>query len=166
MELYEAIKKRRSIRKFSSVSVFKEVIEKLVEAASWAPYACECWKFVAVGSLDGKKRLAKAAGQSWIATAPYIIVVGADITGRSERHKTLYCIQDTAAAIQNLMLAATAEKLGTCWIGSFNDDEARKVVNFPKEIQVVAMIPVGHPAESPTSTRKGLKEILWWENYS
>jgi len=166
MTLEEIITTRRSVRSFTDEPVSREVILKLLDMARWAPYACECWRFVVVQDPDRRKELAKAAAQSWIATAPVIIVVGAEVAGKSKRHKELYCIQDTAAAIQNLMLAAVDNGLGTCWIGSFDEERVGKIVGFPNDIRTVAMIPVGYPrTPQKKSTRTPLEKVLYWEKY-
>ena len=177
MTLEEIITTRRSVRSFTDEPVPKKVILKLLDMARWAPYASECWRFVVVEEMEGKERLAQASRQSWIATAPVIIVVGADVEIFAEqgskwwrwdayKFRELFYIQDTAAAIQNLMLTAVDMGLGTCWIGSFNEGEVAKAVNFPASIRPVAIIPVGHPAQpQKKSTRGPLEEIVFWEKY-
>ena len=128
-----------------------------------------------VEAPERKEQLAQDARQGWIAKAPAIIVLGADTRGMSERlgwrwdaykFRGLFYIQDTAAAIQNLMLAAVDMGLGTCWIGSFNEGDVAKTVAFPARIRPVALIPVGHPAKpQQKGTRGPLEEIVSWEKY-
>ncbi|MEM3090706.1 MAG: nitroreductase family protein [Candidatus Bathyarchaeia archaeon] len=173
MDVFEAIKGRRSIRAFQSRDVPSEIVEKLIEAARWAPSAgnIQPWEFVIVRSPETKKRLAEAAlGQSFIEEAPVVIVVCADeersASGYGSRGRTLYCIQDTAAAIQNIHLAAYAMGLSTCWVGAFREDEARKILKIPEGVRPVAIIPVGYPAESPTPrSRRPLKQIIHYERF-
>ena len=75
-------------------------------------------------------------------------------------------MQDTAAAIQTLMLAATAEGLGTCWIGSFNDGDTARIVGLPFPVRPVAMVVLGHPAdEGRERTRRPLDEVVFWEAF-
>ncbi len=161
MNQQEAIRTRRSIRSYTDKSASKETILELLDLATCAPYATRCWRFVAVLESERRKQLAEIADQSWIAEAPAIIVVGADTQAFSESQNTrwdaykfrkVFYIQDTAAAIQNLMLAATDMGLGTCWIGSFNEGGVSKSVHFPKNIRPVALVPVGHPAKLPKRT--------------
>ena len=131
MTVKDAIKARRSVRRFQEKPVLREVIMELLDMARWAPHANECWRFVVVQEQARKEHLADAARQRWIASAPVIVVVGADlmmrpgISGRWDAYKFrgIFPIQDTAAAIQNLMLTATEYGLGTCWIGSFNEGD-------------------------------------------
>ncbi|MEM2987866.1 MAG: nitroreductase family protein [Candidatus Bathyarchaeia archaeon] len=173
VDVFEAIKGRRSIRAFQSRDVPSGIVEKLIEAARWAPSAgnIQPWEFVIVRNPETKKRLAEAAlGQSFIEEAPVVIVVCADeersASGYGSRGRTLYCIQDTAAAIQNIHLAAYAMGLSTCWVGAFREDEARKILKIPEGVRPVAIIPVGYPAESPTPrSRRPLKQIIHYERF-
>ncbi|MEM2879689.1 MAG: nitroreductase family protein [Candidatus Bathyarchaeia archaeon] len=173
MDVFEAIRGRRSIRAFRETDVPKETVEKLIEAASWAPSAgnIQPWEFIVVRNPETKRRLAEAAlGQSFIEEAPVVIVVCADeersARGYGTRGKTLYCIQDTAAAIQNIHLAAYALGLGTCWVGAFREEEARKILEIPDGVRPVAIIPVGYPAESPSPrSRRPLKQIIHYEKF-
>jgi nitroreductase len=173
MDVLEAIKGRRSIRAFKNEDVSKEIIDKLIEAAIWAPSAgnIQPWEFIIVRKPEIKRRLAEAAlGQHFIEEAPVVIVVCANEKRSSEgygaRGKTLYCIQDTAAAIQNIHLAAYSFGLGTCWIGAFKEEEARKILKVPNGIRPVAMIPVGHPAEAPSPrSRRPVSQIVHYETF-
>lgn len=172
MTLEEAIRSRRSVRRFTDEPVPQETILELLDLARWAPYASECWRFVVVQKQERKERLAEAARQSWIADAPVVIVLGAhtalrpDIASRFDAYKFrgLFPIQDTAAAIQILMLAAVERGLGTCWIGSFNEGEVAAVVGLPYEVRPVAMVVLGYPADRPSErTRRPLDEVVFWE---
>jgi nitroreductase len=173
MDVLEAIKGRRSIRAFKSQNVSAEIIEKLVDAARWAPSAgnIQPWEFIIVRKPEIKRRLAEAAlGETFIEEAPVVIVVCANENRSSQgygiRGKTLYCIQDTAAAIQNIHLAAYSLGLGTCWIGAFREEEAREILNIPHEVRPVAIIPVGYPAESPSPpSRRPINQIVHYETF-
>jgi nitroreductase len=173
MDVFEAIKGRRSIRAYKAVDVPEETVEKLIDAARWAPSAgnIQPWEFIVVRNPEIKRRLAEAAlGQSFIEEAPVVIVVCADeersARGYGVRGRTLYCIQDTAAAIQNIHLAAYALGMGTCWVGAFREDEARRILGIPEGIRPVAIIPVGFPAESPAPrSRRPLKQIIHYEKF-
>jgi len=173
MDVFEAIKGRRSIRKFDSKEVSDEELRRILDAAIRAPSAgnIQPWSFIVVKNPNKRRDLAGAAyGQIFIAEAPLVIVVCADErasgSGYGSRGRTLYCIQDTAAAIQNILLAAHALGLGSCWVGAFNEDAARKVVKTPPEVRPIALIPIGHPAEKPYVTgRKTLNSVVHWEKY-
>jgi len=173
MDVLEAIKGRRSIRAFKSEDVPPEIVEKLIDAARWAPSAgnIQPWEFIIVRNPEIKRNLAKAAlNQSFIEEAPVVIVVCADEVRSSQgygvRGKTLYCIQDTAAATQDIHLAAYSLGLGTCWVGAFNEEEARKILEIPQGVRPVAIIPVGYPAEKPPArNRRPLNQIIHYEKF-
>lgn len=173
MDVLEAIKGRRSIRAFKSDHVSAEIIWELLEAATWAPSAgnIQPWEFIVVRNLKIKQKLAEAAlSQKFIAEAPVLIVVCANENlssiGYGVRGKTLYCIQDTAAAIQNIHLAAYSLGLGTCWVGAFQEEEARKILMIPKGVRPVAMIPIGYADKIPSPRkRRPLDEIVHYETF-
>lgn len=173
MDILEIIKGRRSIRNFKTENLPEQAVENLVEAARWAPSAgnIQPWKFVIVRKPEIKKMLAKAAlEQAFVEEASVVIVVCADENrssqGYGNRGRTLYCIQDTAAAIENIHLAAYSLGFGTCWIGAFDEEEARTILKIPQGIRPVAIIPVGYPAESPQpGNRRSLDEIVHYETF-
>jgi nitroreductase len=173
MELVSAIKDRRSIRTFKKQDIPQETINKLIEAALLAPSAgnAQSWAFVLVKEQATKQALSKAAlGQRWVAEASVVFVVCADEKRAKEsygdRGKTLYCIQDTAAATQNILLTACSLGLGACWVGAFREDEVRKIVKAPQEMRPVAMIPVGYPSESPPArSRRSASEVVFSESF-
>jgi len=173
MELVEAIKDRRSIRAFKKQDVSQEAIDKLVEAALLAPSAgnAQSWAFVLVKDQATKLALSKAAlGQRMVAEASVVFVVCADEKraqqSYGERGRMLYCIQDTAAATQNILLTACSLGLGACWVGAFREEAVRKIVNTPEEMRPVAMIPVGYPDESPPArSRRPASEVVYNESF-
>jgi len=173
MDVLEAIKGRRSIRAFLNRDVSPEIVEKLVEAACWAPSAgnIQPWEFIIVRKPETKQKLVEAAlGQTFIEEAPVVIVVCANenrsAQGYGVRGKTLYCLQDTAAAIQNIHLTAYSFGLGTCWIGAFKENEAKEILKIPNGIRPVAIIPVGYPAETPKPrNRRPINQIIHYETF-
>lgn len=173
MDVFEVIKGRRSIRSYKKQDIPEDTVRKLVEAAIMAPSAgnVQPYKFVIVNSEKGRQQLSRAAfNQRILLEAPVAIVVCADEKEASKKYgdrgKKLYCIQDTAAAIQNLLLAAYSLGLGTCWIGAFNEDDARKVVNAPKEMRPLAIIAIGYPNEMPHPTsRRSFEEVANQEKF-
>jgi len=173
LDLFEAIKQRRSVRAYTREDVSEEDVEKLIEAARLAPSAgnIQPWRFVIVRGAEVKRKLAEAAlYQTFIEEAPVVIVVCADEAqssqGYGNRGATLYCIQDTAAATQNILLAAHALGLGTCWVGAFREELVKKALNAPMNIRPVAIIPVGHAAEKPRAPlRRSLEEVVHYETF-
>ncbi len=155
MDVYEAIYNRRSVRRYSERDVSPQIIEGLLKVACQAPTAgnLQPWRFWVVRNSVIKDGLVRVAyGQSFIGKAPVVIVVGADISisalGYGERGSHLYALQDTAAAIENLLLAAQAEGLGACWVGAFNEHAARQTLELPPNIRPIAIIPIGYPEET------------------
>ncbi len=168
MDVFEAIRTRRSVRRYTPDPVPDEVLAELLSAAILAPSAgnAQPWRFIAVRDPKLREGLVAAAyGQTFLAEAPVVIVVCADLERARrtyrERGETLYCLQDTAAAVQNLLLAATAKGLGTCWVGAFDEGKTAELLGLPKNLRPVAMIPVGKPAEVPqVRPRRPLTEVM------
>ncbi len=173
MDVFEGIKNRRSTRAFTKKPVSEQQVTKLIDAARWAPSAgnIQPWKFVVVRDAETKRRLAKAAlDTSFIEEAAVVIVVCTEQMRSARRYGSrgakLYCLQDAAAATQNMLLAAHALGLGACWIGAFQEEEVRKVLNVPNGVRPVAIVPVGHSAEKPAArSRKRIGEITYHETF-
>jgi nitroreductase len=148
-----AIFERRSCRSFRSDPIPKEHIDLFIEVLRWAPSAGnrQPWRFHIVTKKKKKQELAEAAfGQNFITPAPIVfgvVAVPEESAARyGERGERLYCIQDTAAAVENLLLAATALGYGSCWIGAFDDDAVSRTLGLPPGHIPVALVPLGRPA--------------------
>ncbi|MEE9592158.1 MAG: nitroreductase family protein [Thermoplasmata archaeon] len=156
MELSSAIGGRRSIREYRDQDVPEELVDRLLMAAIQAPSAGnrQSWEFVVVRDVERKEDLARAASdQEFLAKAPVILAVCADRARSAERYGArgadLYCIQDCAAATQNLLLTAFSMGLGTCWVGAFDEGAVSKLLQLPEDVRPLALVPVGYPAEDP-----------------
>ena len=166
MNVYDAIKTRRSIRAYKPDPVPEDKLNKVLEAARLAPSGKngQPWRFVVVRDPAIRQALVAACkGQTCLAQAPVVIAVcGADAEAYQKQGGYMTSmVMDTAIALEHLMLAATVEGLGTCWIGAFNEGEVRKILNVPANLRIVALTPLGYPAESPNpQPRKELKEIV------
>lgn len=163
VDVSEAIKGRRSIRAYKKQDVSEEKVEKLLEAARWAPSAgnLQPWEFVVVRTQAVKARLAEAAlNQKYVEEAPVVIVVCANEKRSSARYgtrgKALYCIQDTAAAVQDILLTAYSVGLGSCWVGAFDEDAVKGVLKAPEGVRPVAIVLVGYADEAPSAPRRRL----------
>lgn len=173
MDVFEAIKQRRSVRAYTSEEISEEDIKKLIEAARLAPSAgnIQPWEFVIVRNAETKRKLSYAAlHQIFIEEAPVVIVVCADAArssmGYGSRGANLYCLQDTAAATENMLLAAHALGLATCWVGAFHEDEVAKAVNTPRNVRPVAIVPVGRPARKPSApAKRSIREIVHYDRF-
>jgi nitroreductase len=153
--------RRFSCRRFAADPVPEPVLDELLEAARWAPSAgnLQPWRFLVVRSPAVRRLLAAAAfDQTFVTEAPVTVVVCAvpDESARryGTRGRTLYCLQDTAAAVENLLLAATAHGLGTCWVGAFDEEAAARALDLDPAWRPVALVPVGRPAEQPHGRRR------------
>ena len=149
------------MREFKSAPVKEKDLEKILDAARWAPSAghCQPLELVVVRDRTTRQDLARAAlWQTFIAEAPISIVVCANVPRTSRRYgrrgEELYCIQDTAAAVQNILLAAYALGYATCWVGAFDDDAVAEVIKTPAGVRPVAIIPLGKPAEEPSPPQR------------
>ena len=157
MEILEIIKNRRSIREFQEKPIPEEIIDRLIEALIWAPSAgnLQSRKFYFVLNQEIKEKLVKASlGQGFIARAPLVVVGCTDeriILRYGERGKNLYSICDVAASIQNMMLAAYSENLGSCWVGAFDEKEVAKILNLPDNLRPIVIVPVGYSADEPSA---------------
>jgi nitroreductase len=168
MDFLKLAKSRKSIRNFTPDDVGNDQVTALLRAAQAAPSGgnCQPWHFYVIRDRSVMERIvAESCRQSWMLTAPLWIVVGADYT-RSERSygdrgKNLYCIQDTAAAIQNMLLCAKSMELGTCWCGAFDETSLAAILEMPVDMRPVALIPVGHPVADPVSrSRRPIDDIV------
>ncbi len=171
MNIYELIKKRKSIRSYQSKSIEKEKLDRILEAGRLAPSAknSQAWKFIVTGNSEIKKDLIKACrGQKFIAEADKIITVCVDEGGtylEQGNYMGAFAV-DGAIALQQMILAATEEGLGTCWIGAFYEDKVKKVLNIPDKYRVVGLTPLGYPAGSGRDRdRKPLSEIVCQEKW-
>lgn len=173
MQTMDCIKGRASVRKYKPDAVPDAVLKELIEAATQAPSSgnVQDWEYVIVKTPEGKNALAKAAfNQSFVSNAPCVIVVCSDIERISkaygERGKALYSIQNTSAAIQNLMLAAWDKGLGTCWLGAFNEEAVKGAVVMPTNVRPLAIITLGYPAERPSKPRRRpTDKTVHWETF-
>ncbi len=164
MTVLEVIRSRRSIRDFQDRPVPADAVDALIEAIRWAPSAgnLQSRKFYFVFNPETRKQLSRAAlNQGFIAAAPLVVVACLDrsIASRyGDRGVDLYAIEDAAAAVMNLMLAAHEQGLGSVWVGAFNEREVTRVMSLPAVLRPVAIIPVGVPAQIPKPPSRVARE--------
>lgn len=162
MELSEAIKKRRSVRNYKINTVSWNLIAEVLDAGRQAPAAgnLQNFYFIVVRNKEKKQELAKAShDQNWMNKAPVHIVVCSDETKLirlyGERGEDLYSPQNTAAAIQNILLKATDLSLATCWVGAFNEKKVIEIMEINKEnVRPQAIITLGYPKTTPKQPLK------------
>lgn len=171
MDLMEAIKTRRSIRRFKPTPVPDNLLKEVLNAARLAPTACNAqpWRLVVVRDEQVKLKLAASAnGQKFIAQAPIVIVACGipeeafpTVGGYMSSH-----VVDVSIVVDHLTLAAHSLGLGTCWIASFKEDKVRELLGVPEDVRVVAITPLGYPDENPERpSRRNLEELVRYEKY-
>ena len=166
MELMEAIRKRFSARSYLDKPVEAEKLQRVMEAARLAPSASnrQEWRFVLIQDPQRRQAISEAAGQPFIGTAPVVIVACANDTDRIMRCGLACHPIDVAIALEHVALQATAEGLGTCWIGSFDQAGVKAIIGAPEGVEVVELMPLGYPAtEAPPKNRLPLEEIGYEE---
>jgi nitroreductase len=168
MEVMDAIKGRRSVRKYSAKEIEEEKLGRVLEAARMSPSAINAqnWHFIVVRDQEKLQLLMEAAnGQPHVGQAPAAIVACA--TSR----RVMNCGQPTdtvnvSIAMSYMILEAYELGLGTCWLGNFFEEKVKKVLDIPEEVTVIAMTPIGYPAEEPEQKgRKEISEIVSYDKY-
>ena len=180
MKFDHILEKRTSVRSYDSRTIDKKDIIAICEAARLAPSACnsQTWRFIAVTDRQSIRKICHEAMRRvipnrWIEQVPLLIIgcsqldiianrIGSRVTGIE------YYQIDLGIAMEHMVLKATELGLGTCWIGWFNKDKLKKILNIPKKIKVSAMLAIGYPKEEPSKkrSRKPINKILFsdkWE---
>ncbi len=171
MNVTEAIKKRRSVRSYQDKELEQEKLERVLEAARLAPSAknFQEWRFIVVKDKKTRKKLAVAANnQTFVGQASVIIVCCAETDNYIMRCGQLTYPIDVAIAIDHMTLKAVEEGLGTCWIGSFYEDQVKKILEIPEDIKVVELLILGYPVDKVEKIkhRLSLEEIVMYEKWS
>jgi len=170
LDVLRAIRTRRSITNYENRPVEKEKLQNVLEAARLSPSATngQPWGFVVVTDPEVKERLRASYSRDWFVTAPVIIIACAVPEEAWVRHDgEEYWKVDVTIAMQDLTLAAWEEGLGTCWIGAFDEEQAKRALGIPEDVRVFAMTPLGYPAEEkgPVADRKPLQEIVHYDRW-
>jgi len=170
MHVIDAIRERRSIRSFLDKPIPKEKLVRILDAGRLAPSANnkQPWKFVVVIDQKMRKKLADASKyQEFVGEAPAVIIAVALNPDYVMSCGVPGYACDISIALDHMMLAAVEEDLGTCWIGAFYQQTVMNLLNIPKEYKVVALLPIGFPAESSEPTwRKSLEQVICYEHFT
>ena len=170
MDVQKAIRSRRSIRGYDPREVEEEKLVRVLESGILSPSASNRQerRFVVIRDANTRKALCEAAGnQKFVAEAP-VVIAACSI----ETEYIMFCGQraypiDTAIAVDHMTLAAVEEGLGTCWIGAFDEQKVKEILDIPAGIRVVALLPLGYPSAIPRPTpRKGFDEIVMREKWT
>jgi nitroreductase len=170
MEFSEVIARRRSVRHLNErLEVTDADVRALLDAGVSAPSAgnIQPWRFFVLRSAVSRERLAESVHQRWAAKAPVVIVVCRDPrpcqARYGDRGADLYSVQDTAAAVENILLAAVDRGLASCWVGAFDPRAVSGALGIGAPIEPVAILPIGHSAESAgRPARRPLEEVVTW----
>ena len=169
MDVYEAIEKRYSVREYQDRAIEEDKLQRVLNAGRIAPSGSnrQEWKFVVVRDADLRRSLAKAADQAFLADAPAIIAVVGLNPDRVMHCKVPADPVDCAIAIDHMTLAAVAEGLGTCWIGHFEQDSCRSLLEVPSSAKIIELLALGYPAgQGGTKKRKPAEEVICCERFS
>lgn len=184
METLEAIKSRKSVRRFSDRPVEEEKLQAVLEAARLAPSWAnmQCWRFVVVQDGPVRTRISELAltdaycppkgyktnpAHSALAEAPVIIVACAEPNRSGDSRGQQYYMTDVGLAVENLMLAARDLGLGSVFVGTFDEKLLGELLGIPSYISIVGLFPIGYPLEwsAGESPRKPLDEIVFYERW-
>jgi nitroreductase len=164
MDFYEVVERRRSVRAYRREPVEEDKLGRILQAARMAPSAAnrQPLRFIVIRDAVLRERMLEAYSQPWFAQAPVIVCAcSTPDKAWSRVDGKNYADVDVAIAMEHLILAATAEGLGTCWIGAFKPDKAREVLGLPPELEPVAMTPLGYAADEERPTkRKPLGDLV------
>jgi nitroreductase len=161
MDALEAIRKRRSVRKYTGDSIPREDLEKIVDAGRLAASGSnrQPWDFVVVTDRAMIDKLKVAA--EWMERAAAIIAVVMDPSSR-------WWVEDGSAAVENMLIASTALGYGSCWLEGYTlprEEEFKALLDIPKEKRLLTLVPLGVPMEWPAKEKKSLEEVIHWERY-
>ena len=170
MDVFEAIRKRKSVRSYLEKEVEQEKVMRILEAARLAPSAAnkQEWRFVVVQDKEKRKKLSEAAKrQRFVAEAPVVIACCAETDYHEMTCGQLCYPIDVAIAIDHITLAAVEEDLGTCWIGAFYEDKVKTILNIPDRIRVVELLTLGYPKDDSIKekSRLPMETIVKWEKW-
>ncbi|HVP36386.1 MAG TPA: nitroreductase family protein [Terriglobales bacterium] len=170
MNVFDAIKTRRSIRSFLDKPIEEEKLLRVLEAGRLAPSAknLQEWRFVVVKDKELKKMVAAAANNQFFLAEASVIIVGCATVVNYVMTCGQYAYPiDLTIAMDHMTLQAVEEGLGTCWIGAFEEDEVKKVLQIPQNVRIVQIFPLGYPKiVPPPRQRKKLEEIVCYDKWS
>ncbi|MGE5892530.1 MAG: nitroreductase family protein [bacterium] len=184
MELFDAIRTRRSTRRFSDKPVEEEKLRAVLEAVRMAPSWAnmQCWRFIVVKEKATKAKISELSyvesffsprgykvnpAKKGLAEAPVVIVACADPSQSGVLWDQHYYLTDIGIASQTLMLAAHGLGLATVFVGVFEESQLRELLGVPRDIRIVGLFPVGYPLEEKKEgpSRKPLGEIVFSEKW-
>jgi len=167
MDVLEAIKQRRSIRQFTDEPIEKDVLERLLDAARWAPTASnqQRWRFVVIASPSVKELIRKFAPGIFAMPAAFIVICVEKAPDAKPWDEVTY-LADCAIAAQNVMLAAYEMGIGSCVALSYAKVAIEEILNLPDGVEPLLIVTLGYPAEAPEPPpRLELNQIAFMDEY-
>jgi nitroreductase len=164
MEALEALRRRRSIRVYKDKPVPREIIEQIIDAARLAPTAnnIQPWEFIVITEAQARRKIADLT--DW---GKFIAQSGACVAVYCKPVK--HYLEDGSAAIENILVAARALGLGTCWVAGYGKDygeKIREMLGVPAGHKLVGLISLGYPGEEPgPKDKREISDVLHWEKY-
>ncbi len=157
MDVFVAVKSRHSVRSYLPDPVPKATLDRIIEAARLSPSAMnrQPWHFIVVTEKEKRKVLSSGHFAHFLEEAP-VVIVGC---GDKDASPKWYAV-DTTIAMQTMVLVATGEGFGTCWIGSFDADEVRALLGIPPSYAIIALLALGYPNEKPSLVGMIRSQIL------
>ncbi|MCM1137677.1 MAG: nitroreductase family protein [Duncaniella sp.] len=171
-QLYELARDRFSCRSYSDQTVERDSLLAVMDVVRLAPSACnrQPWMFLIADSDELRNAIFESYDREWIRTAPeFIVACGVHSEAWHRQHDGKdHTDVDVSIAVEHLCLAATAMELATCWVCNFDAEIISKAFNLPDDIEPIAIIPIGYPAEGleiPEKKRKSFNEIIKWGKF-
>jgi nitroreductase len=170
MEFRELIEKRYSVRAYKPDLVEDEKLQQVLDAARLAPTAAnrQPFQLIVIHTAGREEELKRIYGRDWFVQPPVVICAcGVPARGWTRRQDGKnYTDVDVAIVMDHLILAAADQGLGTCWIGAFDPDAARQVLDLPDGVEPIAFTPLGYPADEPgAKKRRALSDLVRHEGW-
>lgn len=162
MSCLETIFNRRSVRRYKSEPISESVLKNILEAGRLAPSAdnAQPWHFIVVDNPEIKKEIAKYSRWNNFIDDAAIIIVGCGYSNNE------WSSVDVSIALENMVIAAEAQGVGSCWIGDFEEENVKSLLGVPAELKIIALISFGYPAEKPRiPKKKNLHEIVHYNRF-
>ena len=158
MSLIDVILSRRSVRRYAPEEIPKDVLDKILEAGRQAPSAAnrQPWHFIVLTGHEIKKHCLDGCLPSHVKNSA-VTIVGCANMGFIERK---WSTVSTSIALQNMVLAAWAMGVGSCWIGGFKESKVKQLLEIPDKWKGVALVSFGYPAEEPHPKRRNSVEKI------
>jgi nitroreductase len=169
VEFDELVQQRYSVRAYRTEPIAGQDLHAVLEAARLAPTAAnrQAFQLVVIQTAGREAELREVYDREWFVQAPVVVCAcGMPAETWVRRDGKNYSDVDVAIAMDHLILAAASRGLGTCWIGAFDPDAARKVLGLPEGVEPVAFTPLGYPADQPRpKKRKALSDLVRYERW-